>query len=297
MNAAMADVYAAIGILALPVGSGNRHTNQIHSNLFALDTKAKARLFPRGLEVFCKDSQMIETQIVLASGGTKAMRLIDLTGPFEEGMWRYGPEFPPYAVEAATSIEKEGFAVQKLTISTHMGTHFDAPGHLIAGSNLADTISLDLFTGPASILRVGPVEPLETVGREKLEAAAGALRPGDIAVVETGWSTRLYEDNFVSETPHLSMEAAHWLVERKIKCFAWDAPMFMDPRINMKSASEPVAVPDAIILKANIPMIAPVQNLAEISVDRFWFTGFPMKIKDADGSPTRCVAMEGVIDV
>ena len=296
-------MYGATGNRTLPVELENRLTSRPHANDVVPDTKANARPFPRVPWVYYfyyKDSQMTETQIALASGETKTMRLIDLTGPFEEGMWRYGPEFPPYSLEAATSIEENGFAVQKVTISTHMGTHFDPPGHLIAGSDLADTIALDLFAGPAAILRLGPVDPLEAVSREKFEAAAGALRPGDIAVVETGWSTRLYDDNFVTETPHLTMEAAHWLVERKIKCFAWDAPMFMDPRLltaDMKPGSEPVEIPDAIVLEANIPMIAPVQNLAEISADRFWFTGFPMKIKDGDGAPTRCVAMEGVIDV
>ena len=240
---------------------------------------------------------MTETQIALASGETRSMRLIDITCPFEEGMWRYGPEFPQYAVEAATNIEEEGFAVQKVTISTHMGTHFDAPGHLLAGASLADTIPLDLFVGPATLIRLGPVGPLEMVSKEKLEDAAKALCPGDIAVVETGWSTHLYDDNYVSETPHLSVEAARWLVERGIKCFVWDAPMFMDPRVDMTQGAAPDELPDTIILRANIPMIAPVQNLSEISSDRFWFTGFPMKLKGADGSPTRCVAMEGVLDV
>lgn len=233
--------------------------------------------------------------VALAGQKVKNARLIDLTGSFEEGMWRYGPEFPSYGVREATSHEENGFAVQALTISTHMGTHFDAPGHLIEGGHLADTIPLERFVGPAALLRVGPVGPLEVVTAERLEACATALREGDIAVVETGWSKRWYEPNFVNETPYLSLDAAHWLIRRGIKCFAWDAPMFMDPRIDLGANDQ--ELPDAIILKAGIPMIAPLQNLEEVRSQRFWFTGFPMKLKGADGSPTRCVAMEGIIDV
>lgn len=221
------------------------------------------------------------------------MRLVDLTGSFEEGMWRYGPEFPPFEMESATHFEEEGFAVQKVTISTHMGTHLDAPGHLISGGGLADTIPLDHFIGPAALLRIGDVGPAEMVTRERLQAAAGALRPDDIAVVETGWSKHWYDVSFVSETPHLSLEAAHWLIDQRIKCFVWDAPMFVDPAIDVSGGVPPEQIPDGVILRAGIPMIAPVQNLSAISSDRFWFIGLPMKIKNADGSPARCVAIEG----
>ncbi|MDD9997634.1 MAG: cyclase family protein [Rhodospirillaceae bacterium] len=221
------------------------------------------------------------------------MRLVDLTGSFEEGMWRYGPEFPPFEMQSATDLEEEGFAVQKVTISTHMGTHVDAPGHLISGGGLADTIPLDRFIGPAALLRIGDVGPAEMVTREQLQAAADALRPDDIAVVETGWSKHWYDVNFVSETPHLSLEAAHWLIEQRIKCFVWDAPMFVDPAIDVSGGVPPEQIPDGVMLRAGIPMIAPVQNLSAIISDRFWFIGLPMKIKNADGSPARCVAVEG----
>lgn len=224
------------------------------------------------------------------------MRLIDLTGPFEEGMWRYGPEFPPFEVNAATSIEEHGFAVQKVTISTHMGTHVDAPGHLISGGGFADTIPLDRFLGPAALLRLDHIGPLEEVTKERLQAASGSLRADDIAVVDTGWSKHWYDDNFVAETPHLSLDAAHWLVEQGIKCFVWDAPMFVDPRIDVSGGVAPDEIPDGIILRAGIPMIAPVQNLSDLSDERFWFIGFPMKLKGADGAPTRCVAIEGQIE-
>ncbi len=221
------------------------------------------------------------------------MRLVDLTGSFEEGMWRYGPEFPPFEMQSATRFEEEGFAVQKVSISTHMGTHLDAPGHLISGGGLADTIPLDHFIGPAALLRIGDVGPAEMVTRERLQAAADALRPDDIVVVETGWSKHWYDVNFVSDTPHLSLEAAHWLVEQRIRCFVWDAPMFVDPAIDVSGGVPPEQIPDGVILRAGIPMIAPVQNLSAVSSDRFWFVGLPMKIKNADGSPTRCVAIEG----
>ena len=221
------------------------------------------------------------------------MMLIDLTGPFEEGMWRYGPEFPHFRMRPVTNFEDEGFAVQEITISSHMGTHFDAPGHLISGGDLADTIALDRFFGPAALLRIGDVDPAAVVTKEQLLAAAEALRPGDIAVVETGWSRHWYDDNFVSDTPHLSLEAAHWLVAQKIRCFVWDAPMFVDPGIDVSGGVRPEELPDGVILSAGIPMIAPVRNLSAVRSDRFWFIGFPMKIKGADGSPARCVAVEG----
>ena len=82
------------------------------------------------------------------------MQVVDLTGPLERGTWRYDESFPAFNAETVTSLSGDGFAVQRVTLSTHMGTHTDAPGHLIADGPMIDAFALESFVGWATVLRV-----------------------------------------------------------------------------------------------------------------------------------------------
>ncbi|GIP34214.1 hypothetical protein [Paenibacillus sp. J2TS4] len=37
------------------------------------------------------------------------MRIIDLSGPLESGMWNYGSPFPPIQVEQVAQLDREGY--------------------------------------------------------------------------------------------------------------------------------------------------------------------------------------------
>lgn len=58
------------------------------------------------------------------------MRIINLTMPITEDMPVWSPNRKPKLAETA-SIDKEGWNEHDLHISTHLGTHIDAPLHFV----------------------------------------------------------------------------------------------------------------------------------------------------------------------
>ncbi len=220
-----------------------------------------------------------------------AWKVIDLTGPFERGIWRYEELFPPFEATAVTSLEEHGFQVHRFSMGTHQGTHTDAPAHLIAGGTTLDGIPLDSFIGRGTVLDVTAAASLTPITAGTL-AAAGAPGRGDVAVIRTDWSARWSSPDYPTSHPFLTVDAARWLVERGVRCVAMDTAGLMDPRIDLtpgKRADSEVV--DEVLLRAGIPYVVGITNLAALDNERFLFVALPMKLAGMDGAPVRAVAI------
>jgi kynurenine formamidase len=63
-----------------------------------------------------------------------------------------------------------------------------------------------------------------------LEAAAPAIRPGDVVVIATGWHRHFADSQaYFGHAPGLSEEAAAWLIEREPRLVAIDTPQIDHP--------------------------------------------------------------------
>jgi kynurenine formamidase len=208
-------------------------------------------------------------------------------------MWRYDASFPAFSAEPATSFDAQGFAVQRLTLSTHMGTHTDAPGHLIPGGAMIEAIPLEAFVGWARVLRVGPCQHLDAVDAARLAAAGGDLRAGEVALIETGWGPRWVEPGYERDHPYLTPDAAEWLIGRQVRLVGMDTAGLMDPRIDLGPAAGGASpVVDRMLLEAGIPYVAALHNLEALSSELPLFVGMPLKLVGQDGAPMRAVAIE-----
>jgi len=55
--------------------------------------------------------------------------------------------------EAVSAAGEEQYRMTRLALSTHTGTHVDAPAHFIAGGDSVDKLSLDILMGRPVLLR------------------------------------------------------------------------------------------------------------------------------------------------
>lgn len=221
------------------------------------------------------------------------MRVVDLTGALEPGVWRYGPEFPAFTSEPVTSLEADGFAVQRITMSTHMGTHTDAPGHLVSGGPMIDAVPLESYVGWASVLRVGPCDPLQPIDAGALAATGNRPKPGDAILIETGWAKRWNAAEYASNHPFLTSDAAEWLLAFRPRCIAMDTAGVMDPRIDLTPAGgSSDAIVDQILLEAGVMYVAGLVNVESIRSPRPLFVAMPLKLAGLDGAPVRAIAIE-----
>src|SRR5918994_1284362 len=79
--------------------------------------------------------------------------LIDITRAMHPDMRLY-PGDPEVRIEPVASVDADGYAVSRLYLSTHTGTHLDPPAHFIAGGLTVDQAPLDLLVGPARVVAV-----------------------------------------------------------------------------------------------------------------------------------------------
>jgi kynurenine formamidase len=100
----------------------------------------------------------------------------------------------------------------------HTGTHVDAPCHALTGTRDIGQISLERLVGDAVVLDLGEVTPNEAIDAERLQPFAGDVRADDIAVLYSHWSERRWNtEEYWSDSPYLTVEAARWLVSCRPK--------------------------------------------------------------------------------
>ncbi len=121
---------------------------------------------------------------------------------------------------------------ETVTLTTHTGTHMDAPLHYgpLSGGRPAksiDQVPLEWCYGPGVRLDVRHVPPGEAIGAgqvaEALDAAGHDLRPGDIVLLWTGADRLWGTPEYLTAYPGLSGEGTAYLVERGVKTIGIDA--------------------------------------------------------------------------
>lgn len=218
------------------------------------------------------------------------MRLVDLTMPIQDHFrWK---------VERRVKGDLgkgDKFQVTWLGWTVHGFTHIDAPRHMVPGGATTSELRLD-SVGEAAVLDLSGIAPETAIEVRHLEAAAGALRPGDICLLKTAWDTRRSPatPEFWTTAPWMTRPACEWLLEKGIRAIGYDFPQDYPIRLLLGGGEAPISefVTHDVLLRAGIPMIEYLCNMAELKQPRTELYALPLKIPEADGAPARVVAVE-----
>jgi kynurenine formamidase len=149
-------------------------------------------------------------------------------------------ESAPAVFGLKTEDFPDGMAIssETVTLTTHTGTHMDAPLHYgpRTGNSPArsiDQVPLEWCFGPGFRLDLRHIPPGEGItDRDIADAVARMphdIQPGNIALIWTGadrlWGTETYLNNF----PGMTRAATAWLVERGVRVIGIDAWGFDRP--------------------------------------------------------------------
>ncbi len=210
--------------------------------------------------------------------------IIDLTYPLSAQTVMF-PGFPQPEIEPFYTIEKEGANVSRINFVSHVGTHIDAPRHMLAGTRTVDELSLERLIGEAVVVDISGRENPTLISLADLQRYDNIIHPGDILLVITGiykaYGTPAYND----ACPALATDAANWLVKKEIAAYATDATSIEVPGSSGNPAHK-------ILLGSEIPIIENLCNLERLSQPRVRFTCLPLKVKGGDGGPCRVVVIE-----
>ncbi len=198
--------------------------------------------------------------------------IIDLTMPIDERT----PTFPgdtKQDIRVVATVERDGWCVRRLTMSSHFSTHIDAPSHMIEGGRTLSDYPIGKFMGEGIVLDV--------TGMDEIEVDLSRVRENDIVLFLTGHGRKANDDDYFENNPVITERTARELVRRKVGIVGLDS---------FTPDNEPYRV-HRIFLENDILIVENLVNLDRLAGRRFRCCILPLNIRNADGAPCRVVGI------
>lgn len=208
--------------------------------------------------------------------------------------------------DAAALPDEELLSLDTLTLTTHTGTHVDAPSHY--GSRgpdgpppHIDAVPLDWFLAPAVVLdaTAEPVGALDADWvRRELDRVGHALAPRDIVVLHTGSDRYLGSKRYFTDFVGLAGSAVRFLLDGGVRVIGTDAFSLDAPfghmiaeyhRGNDRDVLWPAHVAGRTTAYYQIERLAGLDRLP--APTGFRLCCFPVKVAGAGAGWARAVAL------
>lgn len=212
----------------------------------------------------------------------EGLSVVDLTHTIESGMPCYPGTQPPELTDACT-LESHGFAEKQVVFHSHTGTHMDAPAHLIEGGRVLDDYEVGWFVGSGIVLDLTGLQGTE-IRIQDLEPFQPRIKGRGFVLLYTGRSRAWGEAAYFDGYPVLTPEAAEWLAGFGPKGVGVDL-------ISVDTMDTDTFAVHHILLGRGMVIIENLAHLDALVGRAFLFCCLPLKIKRADGSPVRAVAL------
>lgn len=174
----------------------------------------------------------------------------------------------------------------------HTGSHVDFSLHVQEHGETAADVPLDRFCGEALVLDLSDVGPEQPISAAAVAERATQLRRGDIVLVRTGWTERMWGNfpDYYLRSPYCAPEAAQWLVEHGARAIGFDC--FSEYCARLPDFGSEDFIIHKIILENGAILMQQMTNLSQLPTDRrFLFFAPCIKMTGAEGSPARFFAL------
>jgi len=213
-------------------------------------------------------------------------QIVDLSHELDNGMPAY-PGDTPTSLQATATLAKDGMNLTKVTLSSHAGTHIDAPSHFIENGITIDQIPARFFVGEAVVVDVSDIPigsgiPVEEITRKTRQQE---IKRDDIVLFFTRcselWSDPRVEKNFT----FLSEAAAKYLVSKEVRAVGIDSfSVDSFDSTNFEAHKE--------LLGGGLFIIESIgSTLKQFLGTRILLICPPLKFASRDGAPCRCLAV------
>lgn len=185
---------------------------------------------------------------------------------------------PEFIVSA--TIENKGYHETFFRFHSHLGTHIDAPAHMLKQGKALDKMDIASFYGKGLIIEMDTKN--RNIEKELLINFQNVLKNIDFVLFKTGWSKFWKEKKYFEGFPVLTTEALHYLLQFRLKGIGFDT--ISADVINGTDFKNHFAIFEkGLIIIENL--VFP-ENLTETTGEFFCF---PLSYENADGSPVRAV--------
>ncbi|MBM7855548.1 arylformamidase [Desulfohalotomaculum tongense] len=205
-------------------------------------------------------------------------KIYDITRSINNGMVVYPGDIPVQVKELSAVKNGDLANSTAITMSSHTGTHVDAPKHLYSDGRALDQIPLETLVGPAAV-----IELPNTGAITKKDLSGFHLQGVKRLLFKTANSGLWTKKKFVSDYAHLTPGAAEYLVQSGCRLVGIDY-LSVDPPGEVLPVHE-------ILLSAGVVIIEGL-NLSAVPPGRYELICLPLKIAGGDGAPARVILRE-----
>jgi arylformamidase len=191
------------------------------------------------------------------------------------------PSGPPIRFESTPHLSRDkSYTIHEtfIHISSHMGTHIDAPYHFVENGKRLNEIPLERLVGKATVVEILGVRsigerelrPLKWVGVERV-------------LFKTENSKHWHDGSFYEEFVYLEPEGAKFLVERGIQLVGIDYLSIEKFRAEKHLTHFALLEKDVVVIEG--------LDLSHVGPGEYSMVALPLNLLGTDGGPTRVILM------
>jgi arylformamidase len=233
-------------------------------------------------------------------------RLIDLTRPLtNESVIALAGKFAepgsPYSgieLSYLRNWDTENGMVCQWKLNDHLGTHLDAPIHIVRGAPAVDQVDISRLVGEAVVIDCAFANG-RGITADDFERAEPSVQADDIVLIYSAEQPAKGLEDYPREQTFMTADGAQWLVDHRIKAVGVEAYSFehLYDAIFVKQWYDKATPPPhwpahTICLSANVYILEGLTNLQSIVGKRVRFSALPLPVPGSSGSPVRAVAWE-----
>jgi arylformamidase len=196
------------------------------------------------------------------------MKYYDVTRDLDNGMLVYpGDVCPEFHQHDAGK-----YLISTLHLSSHTGTHIDAPTHYLKRGDTIDTIPLENLLGPCRVIDLGDFNGI--ISKDSIEGKIGYEKR---ILLKTSYSGKA---RFFEQYPSLGLDAARYLISCGVRCIGIDSPSIESFQCDGSVHCH---------LLNNGCIIIELLDLSCVPEGVYEMVALPLKLKSLDGAPARVI--------
>lgn len=169
--------------------------------------------------------------------------------------------------------------MSRIEISSHDGTHIDAPLHFIPGGATIDAMPIETAIGPCRVIEIKDERHITVAELEPYD-----IKEGERILFKTKNSPKVYaEKEYQGDFVTISLEAAEYLAAKKVRLVGMDYLTIAD-----NEPMELIGDVHKAFLENGI-FILEALNLAGVVPGDYELVCLPLRIEKGDAGPCRAV--------
>jgi len=208
------------------------------------------------------------------------MRVIDISWPISKATTGY-KDRSIFAIDEVKNFNRDGARETSLHLSSHSGTHVDAPSHFLKEGKTIDEMPLERTIGDCVVLDMTTCA--ERITRDCLIAHDNDIVEGGIVLLRTTNSDLSATDKFSPHFVYLESSGAIYLAEKKIKAVGIDY-------LGIEH-SQPGHPTHENLMHGSVTIIEGLR-LGHVQPGQYFFVCLPLYVIGTEAAPARAILMD-----